>query len=380
MSLAAIVHVAGLLLLSASAAYVVLCVVAMRRHRASGPAPAAVGGVTVLKPLCGDEPRLYEDLRSFCEQDHPDFQIVFGTREADDPALAVARRLQAEFPQRDIAVVVDPRVHGVNLKVSNLLNLMPSARHESIVLADSDILVAPDYLRRVTAPLADPGVGMVTCLYRGRPLGSLCSRLGAQFIDEWFRPSVRLSQLFGAGTFGFGATLALRRDALAAIGGLESVANLVADDYWLGERIAAAGLRTVLSDHEVVTDVVEDRLGTLSARELRWFRTIRSVRPGSYLGTAVCFTVPMVLAGLALAGFGAPAMALATLALAGRIILFLDSRASGPGREGWIAEGAAFLLRDSLSLLLWARALGGAKVSWRGQQIKLDTHAEMRTS
>ncbi|GAC1628710.1 MAG: bacteriohopanetetrol glucosamine biosynthesis glycosyltransferase HpnI [Nevskia sp.] len=382
MHAANVFRAAGYCLLFSSAAYIVLSLVAVWLHRGRDAVAGAMPGVTILKPLCGDEPRLYENLRSFCEQDHPQYQILFGVREAGDPAIAVARRLAAEFPERDIALVVDGRVHGVNLKISNVMNLLPHARHDWLVLADSDIAVRPDYLRSVTAPLARPDVGLVTCLYRGRALGNLWSRLGTQFIDDWFRPSVRLSQLFGAERHGFGASLALRRETLSAIGGFETLAGLVADDYWLGERVADLGLRTVLSGHEVVTDVVETTLAELAQRELRWFRTIRSVRPGSYLGTGVCFTLPVALAGLALAGPAPMAVGLAVTAIGCRCLLFLEGQASGAARQP--GEGlrnfSAFLLRDSLSLLLWAWAFRGARVRWRGQQIDIDNSVPARTS
>jgi ceramide glucosyltransferase len=147
-------------------------------------------------------------------QDHPQFQLLFGVRDADDPALDVVRRLQVEFPQLEIVIVADARIYGPNLKVSNLMNLLPQARHDWLVIADSDIAVAPDYLTRVVRPLARAEVGVVTCLYRGRAIGGMWALLGKQFIDDWFAPSVLLVRLFGSTSFGFGATLALRRDTL----------------------------------------------------------------------------------------------------------------------------------------------------------------------
>lgn len=372
--------IAGYFLLGSTAIYTLLALLGVLRRARLRASEVAPRPVTVLKPLCGAEPRLYENLRSFCEQDHPEFQLLFGTREADDAALEVVRRLQAEYPQLDMAVVSDPRVHGINLKVSNLLNLMPRVKHELIVLADSDIDAEPGYLRAVTAPLARPEVGLVTCLYRGRPVGGLVSRLGTQFIDDWFRPSVALTELFGAKRFGFGATLALRRDSLAAIGGLESVSNHVADDYWLGELVADAGYETVLSEHEVATDVTETRLGELFRRELRWLRTIRAVRPLGYLGTGVCFTLPVALAGIILTGFASAGLALAALAVTARTLIFLEAQRRGARLRELPANLAAFALRDLLSLLTWAWAFRGAKVSWRGQQMDVDSPAPVRAS
>src|SRR5579885_1502973 len=168
----------GEALLIASAVYAFLALLACRHRTRPAPDAKAPLPVSVLKPLCGGEPRLYENLRSFCLQDHPEFQVLFGVRDALDPAVAVVRRLQAEFPQLDLALVVQPQLHGSNRKVSNLINLLPAAKHDWLVLADADIEVTPDYLRRVTAPLREAGVGVVTCLYRARPLGGLWARLG----------------------------------------------------------------------------------------------------------------------------------------------------------------------------------------------------------
>lgn len=380
MHLATVLRLAGHILLIAAAVYILLTLFAVWWRRGQRCAASIAAPVTVLKPLCGAEPRLYENLRSFCVQDHPEYQIVFGTREADDAALAVAQRLRTEFPERDIVVVSDPRVYGINLKISNVVNLLPHARHDWFVLADSDIAVQPDYLSRVTAPLAQPAVGLVTCLYRGRAVSGLWSRLGVQFIDEWFRPSICLAHLFGSTRFAFGATLAFRRDTLAAIGGLETIANRVADDYWLGEFIGARGLKTVLSDCEVVTDVVETRFADLVARELRWFRTIRSVRPCSYLFTGVCFTVPVALAGLALSGADSLALTLAAGAIGARLVLFVEARRDESRAQHWLANLASFPLRDCLSLLLWACAFGSGKIHWRGQQMKIDSGVSARIS
>ncbi|TWG81705.1 ceramide glucosyltransferase [Cupriavidus gilardii J11] len=157
-----------------------------------------VPGVSVLKPLCGDEPRLYANLATFCRQTHPRFQLVFGVREADDPAIAVAERLREEFPDRDIALVVDTRMHGGNPKVSNLINMLGAAAYDRLVIADSDVAVPRDWLDRVAAPLEDHGVGIVTCLYRARPVGGAWARVGAQFVDEWFVPAVRIAQAASA--------------------------------------------------------------------------------------------------------------------------------------------------------------------------------------
>ena len=324
------------------------------------PAPA-----TVLKPLHGAEPRLYENLRSFCQLNHPNYQLVFGIRDPDDPAIAVVERLRAEFPQRSITLAVDPRIHGANFKVSNLMNMLPHAQHDLLVLADADICVRADYLARVTAPLADPGVGIVTCLYYGVPGPSFWSRLGRLFIDDWFAPSVKLSHAFGSTRFAFGSTIALRRDALETIGGLAALRDTLADDFWLGELTRRAGLRTVLSDVVVGTDVSESTLKDLWSHELRWLRTIRSIAPAGFAMTFVCFTSPLLLLGLCLA----PGPFTAGLALLGggaRVLLHFLQRRISDQAFAW-HEVLLIPLRDALLLMEWAIALAGWQVRWRGQ-------------
>ncbi|TFW24723.1 glycosyltransferase [Duganella callida] len=327
--------------------------------------------VSILKPLCGDEPALYDNLATFCRQTHPHYQLVFGVRDGADPAIQVVRRLQQDYPERDIALAVNGARHGSNPKVSNLINLLPLARHDLLVLADADIAVEPDYLTRVSAPLADVRTGVVTCLYRGRAMGGWWSRLGVQFIDGWFAPSVHVAHFGGSRSFAFGATIALRRDALQAIGGFAALADRLADDYWLGELTRRHGLVTVLSDVVVRTDVTEDSLAELWRHELRWMRTIRSLNPAGFAFSFITFTWPMLLLGLALAP-GAIAIALLLAGGAARSMLAVADTRRGAGASG--VDLAAVLtapLRDLLLLAEWAAALTGSRVHWRDNLISV---------
>jgi ceramide glucosyltransferase len=365
----AIIHGLGIALAFAGTGYAFVALWALlksRRARVVNDISAKdQRPVTVFKPLHGAEPRLYENLRSFCVQQHPNYQLIFGVRDPDDAAIAVVQRLQSEFPQLDIAMVIDPRVYGANFKVSNLLNMAPHAKHDWFVLADADIDVPTDYLTRVTAPLADANVGIVTCLYYGIPNRSFWSRLGRLFIDDWFAPSVRLSHAFGSTRFAFGSTICLRRYALQTIGGFEALRDTLADDFWLGELTRRAGLRTVLSDVVVGTDVNESQLKDLWAHELRWLRTIRSLAPWGFAMTFVCFTTPLLVLGLSLAP-GAITVTLALLGAAARVLIhFLQRRTSDrafPRHEVLLVP-----LRDVLMLMEWAVALAGWQVRWRGQ-------------
>jgi ceramide glucosyltransferase len=328
--------------------------------------------ITVLKPLCGPEPRLEANLATLCEQAYPDYQLLFGVRDPNDPAIAVVERLRRRYPRRDIGLVVDSRVYGSNFKVSNLINMAPAARHPWLVLADSDIAVQPDYLAKLAAPLADPRVGIATCLYRGRSLGTFWTRLGAQFIDTWFAPSVRVSSAFGATCFGFGATIALRAATLREIGGFEALRNRLADDFWLGQLTRDRGLATVLSEVCVTTDVTENDLRTLYSRERRWMQTVRTINPAGYTFTFVTFTFPMLALGLSLAPTGWN-LGCALVAMAARLGLHLGRPAPplpAPG-HAWYAP-----LRDCLLLLTWLAGFVGSTARWRQQTVRIDDRSE----
>jgi ceramide glucosyltransferase len=328
--------------------------------------------ITVLKPLCGLEPRLEDNLSTFCEQTYPVYQLVFGVRDPQDPAIAVVRRLQARYPQQHIHLVVNPRVHGSNFKVSNLINMASAACHPWLVIADSDIAVRPDYLEKISIPLADPAVGIVTCLYRGRSLDTFWTRLGTLFIDTWFAPSVRVASAFGGSSFGFGATIALRASTLAALGGFHAIRNRLADDFWLGQLTRNRGLATVISEVCVTTDVTENDFSSMWSRERRWMQTIRAINPVGYTFTFVTFTFPLLVVGLCLA----PTLwngACALLGMAARLGLHLRKPAPDLPAPGYAYHAP---LRDCLLLLTWLSAFLGSTTQWRKQTVRLDDPAE----
>jgi ceramide glucosyltransferase len=347
--------------------------------------------VSVLKPLCGIEPRLYENLVTFCEQTHPCYQLLFGVSSPVDLAIGVVRRLQAAYPHCDIELVIDSRVHGSNLKVSNLINMAQRARHDIIVLADSDIAVNPDYLDTVTAPLTDPDTGVVTCLYRAQSVGGFWPRIGALFINEWFAPSVRVAHAGGSRRFGFGATLALRRTTLEDIGGFEALKDCLADDYWLAEHARSLGLTTVLSPVMVATDVIEPTFTTLWLRETRWLRTIRSVNLPGFAFLFITFTSPWLLIGTALLlgvgnGDGTTAHPFMSLTLSISTVtgliarILLHARSARISRTFW-RDLPLVPLRDTLLALQWLAAVFGSHVEWRGARMRVVNRvAQPRTS
>jgi ceramide glucosyltransferase len=352
----------GLGLAACAMAYsVVAWLAVLTRIRPTSPVPQKAPSVTLFKPLCGAEAETYDCLRSFCDQDYPEFEVIFGVTDLNDPVVAIVQRLKQEFPQRPLQLVVDRRQHGSSRKVSNLVNMMPLAHHEFFVISDSDVRVGRDYLAKVVAPLLDAGVGIVTCPYRGIPRSGLWSLLGSQFINEWFMPSVRVAALSGSRSFAFGVTIAISRRALARIGGFMAIANQLADDYRLGELTRRLGLKTVLSDVVVDTNVVEGSFGDLVRHELRWLRTIRAVRPVGYCFSFITFGVPVAILGALLAGGAAPAIAMLAVTAAVRILLHFKTR----NQDASLRQLFILPIRDLLSVALWSWSFVTRRVHWR---------------
>lgn len=328
-----------------------------RRSTAAGRVP-----VTILKPLCGVEVGLYESLRSCCEQDYPQFQIVFGVRRASDPAVHVVKRLQAEYLHVDMTLVVDDRLIGSNYKISNLDNMLAAARHDTLVIADSDIRVGRDYLAAVTAPLDRRGVGLATCLYQARAGKGIHARLTAMFVNGWFTPSVLVSRVFGWRAFGFGATLAMRRSVLDEIGGFGAVADHVADDYMIGELVRQHGYRTVLADYMVETSVPNHTLGDLLRHEVRQARALRVLQPLGYAFTFISFGIPICGAMLALTGPQAFMLAMLAVTVAAK---WGGQIAFNPDRAQALADGWLVPIRDLVSLGVWLWSHAGRRICWR---------------
>jgi ceramide glucosyltransferase len=336
--------------------------------------------VTVLKPLCGGEPGLYECLRSFCRQDYPEFQIVFGVRDPADPAYAVVRRLRTEFPRLPIDVVVNPQQHGSNCKTSNLINMLSRARYDVLVMADSDVLVGSDYLASVTAPLLNHDVGLVTCIYHGVATRRIWSRLGAMYINEWYVPSILLAWLFGHQGYASGQTLCLRRQTLQAIGGLTGIANHLAEDYRLGELVRGLGLRIVLSPYVVRARHHEPNLESLTRHELRWMRTIRVLRPRSFRLMFLTFSLPLAILGIALTYVDSLPTMLAWVlfgtAFTARLALhFIHRMRADPPL---LADLWLLPLRDLLICCVWCRSFFTSRVTWRGNRFDVGADGVMR--
>jgi ceramide glucosyltransferase len=375
--------------------------------------------ITVLKPLHGAEPMLEQALASFCAQDYPAFQIVFGAQDAADPALGVVARLRARFPRCDIAVVVDPARHGANAKVGNLVNMLPSARYGVLVIADSDLHVQPDYLARIADTLAVRGTGLATTLYTGMPAANrLVQQLGATQITHGFLPGAVLARAMGRQDC-LGATMALSRDTLAEIGGFQALLPHLADDQVLGRQVAALGLAVRLAPTVPATTVPETRFSDLWRHELRWARTIRALEPGPFAASVLQYPLFWSLLAILLSSGAVWSFAVFLLAWVGRALAAtwvdralepllvakpkpgerLDRgprpeaasalRATRPDdlqlEDGWnlsdaATQGLAFPcpvwllpLRDIMSVGVMVASFAGRRVEWRGEQLVADT-------
>jgi ceramide glucosyltransferase len=369
----------GWVLLGGSAAgclYLVAAGLATRRFavRPRATQTESAPPVSVLKPLCGEDPGLFDNLASFCRQSYPAFQIVFGVQQRDDPAIAVVRRLIAQLPAADLALVVEGGRRGGNLKVANLQNMLPAARHDLIVIADSDMRVGPDYLTAVAAPFADPAVGLVTCLYRGLPAAGLWSRFAASHINHGFLPQALVAASLGAQAGCFGATLALRRETLAQIGGLAAIADVLADDHALGAAVRRLGRTVVLSPYIVDDIVVEPSLGALFRHELRWARTIRAVAPAGFLGSVVTQPLALAAAALALGVLPAAAPAMLAVALACRwfMVRMVDRALALPPTPLWLVP-----VRDVLSFAVFIASFFTRRVAWRDQTFRIGPKGQL---
>jgi ceramide glucosyltransferase len=351
-----------------------------RRHRKDRPQPGGpnLRPVTLLKPICGPDPNLYENLRSFCQQTYPHYQVVFGVSDAADPAITIIERVIADFPNLDTALIVDDRLIGTNFKVSSLANMLRIAKYDILVIADSDMRVQPDYLGSIVEAFEDPDVGVVTCLYKGSPAGGLASLIAAMFINEWFLPSVLVALTFEKLRFCFGASMAVRREALEAIGGFEALADDLADDYMLGKLISERGYKIHLAPYLVENIVFESDLKALFLHELRWARTVRTVRPIGYTLSFLTYSLPVSILFLAVTlatGFASAGMIAVALAIGLRVFLHYGVRAtfrlSSPATP-WLIP-----MRDILAFLVWCVSFLGRNVQWRHGKFSLDSDGRL---
>ena len=368
-----------LLLLSAWC-YQFLALVSLGRFfRPSPPAPPVKTGpgITVFKPLKGLAPLSRECLTSFLTQDYHPYQVLFGVRDPDDPVLPLLRELSRAHPRCDPAVVICPEDLGLNPKISTLRQLMPRARYDLMVIADGDVMVGPDYLAQVAAAFRQPGVGLVSCPYRAGPGRTLGSALEALTIAADFIPSVAAANVVEGIRFALGATMALTRQALSAIGGLAPLADFLADDYQLGFRVAQAGLQVKILPYVVETTNPEMSFSDYLAHQLRWARTYRVCRPGGYLAYGITHALVYSLAILLGSGLApwAWGLAAATLVLRGVLAGFSERRCL----KGELPLGALALLpvKDLLAFGLWLASFLGHRVTWGGRSYRVTPEGKL---
>jgi ceramide glucosyltransferase len=346
-------------------------ILSFRKQNARKPA-TVLPPISILKPLKGVDPEIWQSFSSHCEQHYPEFEIIFGISDPNDPAREVVRKLQEQYPERAIKLIVCDRVLGTNIKVSNLAQMLPHASYEFLLVNDSDIRVPPDYLQQVAAPLADPNVALATCLYRAEPAHTLGSRLEALGISTDFAPGVLTARFLEKGLhFGLGSTLAFRRPDLASIGGFEAFVDYLADDYELGRRLSLNGKRVKLSTATVSTFLPPYTLRQFWQHQLRWSRTIRDARRWGYAGLIFTFGLPWALAALVASSGAVWAWMLFAVTIAARLAVGLGTALAVLGDRAVLSNVSLLPLRDLLAPFIWAGGLMGNRIHWRGEDFYL---------
>jgi ceramide glucosyltransferase len=342
-----------------------------RRRPLPRPVAGELPGLTVLKPLRGLSAETEACLASFCQQDYPRFQIMFGVAAADDPAAGVVAALAARFPQVEMELVHCPQTLGINPKVSTLRQLVPRARYDWLVIADSDVLAPPDLLARLAAALAEPGVGLTSCLYRAGPPATLGSALEALAISADFIPSVAVAFYLEGVSFALGAVMAVRREALAQMGGLAAIADHLADDYQLGHGVHRAGWRVTLLPLMVSTWQPHTSLAGFFSHQLRWARTYRVCRPRGFFGYGITFVAAWSLLAWWLSGWSFWGGVLWASALAARtLVAWGAARLLGAGLS--IRAILSLLpLKDMASFVIWILSFLGRQVVWQGRRYRV---------
>jgi ceramide glucosyltransferase len=367
------------LLCLGSISYTLTCLIAARKFfaRPRVSRPSQLPPVSILIPLSGKDSEAYHNYVSFCRQDYPDYQIVFGVNHADDSSIPVIRKLIADCPTNDIALVIDPGVIGQNPKVNNLNNMLKEAKHELLVLVDSDIRVDAAYLATVVSELAEAPVGLVTCLYRAGKAPNMAARIEAVGITAEFAPSVLVAWLVEGISFALGATIATTRRSLEAIGGFQAIADYLADDFMLGKLMSQAGFEVRLSSHIVEIVLPPASFKSMMKHQIRWARGIRACRPWGYLGAVVTHGTPLALLLLLASHGSAFSLAVLTATLLARlaVVYCVAIRRLGdrlPAKYLWLVP-----LRDLLGLIFWCLGQTGSTVEWRGKTYKLTRGGKM---
>nr|WP_233873807.1 bacteriohopanetetrol glucosamine biosynthesis glycosyltransferase HpnI [Paraburkholderia adhaesiva] len=332
--------------------------------------PADCPGVTIVKPLHGDEWNLASNLATFFEQDYPGpIQYLFGVHDEGDDALQTVEALRARYPDAHITVVADSRLYGPNRKIANLVNMVERAEHDVLCFADSDVTVGRNYLRHVVGTLEQPGVGLVTCLYRGLRAPGFWPRGAAASTNYHFLPGVVTGLAIGRARPCFGQTIAMTRAMLERIGGLAQFAHHLAEDHALGQAVRRTGASVAIPPFTVQHACVETTFTTLFTHELRWSRTIRAADRSGHLSSTLMHPFVLALGAVLASGGSSPALALMFAALVARAALkWQTDRAIGERCRGlWLVP-----MWDIVQFMIFAASFLSSRVVWRGFSFSVD--------
>jgi ceramide glucosyltransferase len=333
--------------------------------------------VSIMVPLRGADHDAYGNYVKLCCQDYPAYQLVFGVQDGADSSIPIVRRLMSDFPGVDIDLVICAESHGQNAKVSNLLNMLSRVKHEHVVILDSDIRVSPHYLRAVIRPLSEPGVGLVTCLYRGVETSTFGARLEATGFTGEFAAGVLVAWMMEGVRFALGSTMATTRARLEEIGGLSALADYLADDFMLGSLMARGGYEVRLSHHIVEITMPPMSFATMVRHQLRWARSTRISRPLGYLGLILTYGTALAALNVVVDRASVSSLGLLGATLAVRLTMawligvnYLKDRLLRS--DLWLVP-----IRDLLSFLIWAVSWVGRRVEWRGRLFEVARDGKM---
>jgi ceramide glucosyltransferase len=327
--------------------------------------------VTIIKPVCGLDSNTCRNLTSFCQQDYPDYQIIFGFRDLDDPAIPTVKQIIHDFPHLDIELVICPRIIGANLKMSNVANASESAKHEILFVVDSDIRVGSDYLQQVIQPLQDPKVGVITCLYRSLVNHWTTSITAISTCTEFAAGVLVSNHLAKSLNYAFGQTIVIRKEVLTAIGGFEAIADYLADDFQLGYLPAEAGYKVVLSDYVVEHELTAISLTDAIAQKIRWVQCIRVSRPRGYLGLifmygTVISTLLLITTGASYLSWIIFGITWTTRLIMGWVVGVVTIQDQTAKKYLWLVP-----LSDLIGLIVWYCGFFSNTTKWRQDRFKL---------
>jgi ceramide glucosyltransferase len=323
--------------------------------------------LSILKPIHGLDRETYENYASFCKHEYPEFEVIFCVGDERDPAVPIIEKLIADFPQRSIRLLIGSEPLGASDKVNKLCRMVREARHDLVIVSDSDVRVGPGFLSAVVKPFSDPKVGGVTCLYRGITDGGFAADLEALGNSTDFAPGVVVAGCFGELDFMLGAVMATTKKHLGEIGGFESLADYFCDDYELGNRLASRGNRVELSHFPVDIVYPRETIGDAFRHQLRWNLSIRYSRPWGHLGLIFTNALPWAVLICALAAWK---VAVVYLGLAALLRITMAISVGLHGMRDYLVRRKLWMLplRDGFAFAVWLASFFPQRIQWRDRQ------------